>query len=123
MPVSSVSGLLSTSSYFIAVLLLMVVVMSPVAEIYRGASTDSAAALARGVAGQIDSMSPGMTTELEFSSYPGTSVSVTLSGSSVIATVNGFSSTHTVTWPLGTAILQPGRQYDLVVSAGVITIE
>lgn len=123
MPTSGVSGYLSTSAYFIAVLLLMVVVMNPVAEVYHGASADSAGALARGVAGQIDAMSPGMKTELEFASYPGTFASVALSGSSVTATVNGFSSTETVTWPLAATVLQSGHQYDLVVSGGVVTVE
>ena len=123
MPASSVSGLLSTSAYFIAVLLLMVAVMSPVASLYRDASTDSAGALARGVADQIDAMSPGMTTEMDLASYPGTSASVVLSGSTVTATVNGFSSTQTVNWPLATASLESGHQYDLVMSGGVVTVE
>ena len=43
MPTSSVSGMLSTSAYFTAVFLLMVVVMAPVGEhVYRGASRTSA---------------------------------------------------------------------------------
>jgi hypothetical protein len=123
MPASSVSGLVSTSAYFIAVLLLMVVVMTPVAGLYRDASASSAGALARGVADQIDAMSPGMKTELELAAYPGTSASVALSGSTVTATVNGFSSTQTVDWPLAAASLESGHQYDLVISGGVVTVE
>lgn len=122
MPVSSVEGLLSTSVYFVAVLLLMAVVTAPLASLYRGASAQAAETLAKGVAGQVDALSPGMETEVEFDSYPGASVSVQFSGAGVTATVNGFSFTVTAHWPLSAADLGSGRQYDVMLSDGVVTV-
>ncbi len=122
MPASSVEGLLSTSVYFIAVLLLMAVVMAPVASLYRGASTQAAQTLAKGVADQIDALSPGMETEIEFSSYLGTSVSVQFSGEAITATVNGFSSTVATHWSLVAASLDSGKQYDLTLNGGTVAV-
>lgn len=122
MPVSSVEGLLSTSVYFVAVLLLMVIVMVPVASLYTGASAQAARALAKGVAGQVDALSPGMETMVEFGSYPGMSVSVRFSDEAVTATVNGFSSTVATSWPLNGVLLEPGTQYDLALNGGVVMV-
>ncbi len=122
MPASSVSGLLSTSMYFAAVILLMVVIMSPVASLYRLASLDSANAFARGVASQVDDLSPGMVTSVEFESSPGTAVSVSFAGSSVTATVNGFSATMNVDLPLSTATLDSGVTYDISLVDGEVSV-
>jgi hypothetical protein len=121
MPASSVSGLLSTSAYFLAVMLLMALVMVPVASIYRASCEEAARTLAEGVASQIDALSPGMTIQVRFGAYPGTDVSIGLSGSTVTATVDGYSSSQTVGWPLATSHLSPGQSYALSLSGGVVS--
>jgi hypothetical protein len=122
MPASSMSGLLSTSVYFAAVMLLMAVVMSPVASLYGVASLDAAGALAKGVATQIDDLSPGMVTSVEFGSFPGTHASVYLTGTNVTADVNGFSATSRVDVPLSSATLSSGVAYDVSIVDGVVTV-
>jgi hypothetical protein len=122
MPTSSVSGVLSTSVYFVAVFLLMLVVMVPSADLYRGSSQEAAGQLAHGLATQVDALSPGMRTAIEFGSTPGMDVSVHLSGTNVTATVNGFSATQQAAWQLATASLSPGEEYVLTLSGGVVTL-
>jgi len=122
MPISSVSGILSTSVYFVAVFLLMLVVMVPAADLYRGASQLAAGQLARGLADQVDALSPGMKTAIEFGSLPGMDVAVYLSGTNVTATVNGFSATQEAAWQLATASLSPGEEYVATLNGGVVTL-
>jgi hypothetical protein len=122
MPTSSVSGMLSTSVYFAAIFLLMAVVMGPAANLYRGASLEAAGHLAQGIAAQIDDLSPGMRTAIEFGSYPGMEVSVSFSGASVTATVNGFSATQEVAWQLDTYTLGPGEDYQALLRGGVVAL-
>ena len=121
MPASSISGLLSTSVYFAAVLLLMAVVMAPGLNLYRDASQKAAATLVGGVAQEVDALVPGMTSDLEFQSYPAMTASVTFSGNNVTATVDGFSSSLPVNWPLAASTLLPGHHYRLSVIDGVVS--
>jgi hypothetical protein len=115
--------MLSTSFYFAAVFLLMAVVMGPAVNLYRGASLEAAGHLAQGIAAQIDDLSPGMKTAVEFGSYPGMDVSVSFSGATVTATVNGFSATQKVTWQLDAYRLEPGEDYQVLLSGGgVVTL-
>jgi hypothetical protein len=122
MPVSSVSGMLSTSFYFVAVLLLMVVIMGPALSVYSGASLEAAGRIDRAVAVQVDDLAPGMRTVVEFGSYPGMVVSVKFSGDNVTSTVNGFSATESVGWQLATCTLGPGERYEFQLSGGVVTL-
>jgi len=122
MPVSSVSGLLSTSVYFGALFLLMVVVMVPGLSLYSDASQTAARTLATGVADQVDAMSPGMTTDIEFGSFPATWVAVFFSGTTVAASVNGFTSTAQVVWPLSASRLVPGQHYLLTIEGGTVAV-
>jgi hypothetical protein len=122
MPTSSISGIVSTSVYFAAVLLLMVAVMAPAVTLYRGSSLEAAARLAHGIAAQIDDLSPGMRSAIEFGSYPGMEVAVTLSGANVTATVNGLSATQAVNKQLVTSTLMPGEVYEVVLAGGVVTV-
>jgi hypothetical protein len=123
MPVSSVSGLISTSAYFAAVLLLMVVLIAPAGDAYHDASERAASVLAGGIAQQIDALSPGMKTDLEIGSFPGITVSVTFSASVVTATVDGASATQSVLWTLPPASLSPGHQYTLGLNGGLVIVE
>lgn len=122
MPVSSISGVISTSAYFTAVFLLMLVVMSPVASLYKAASLESAGTLAGGIATQVDDLSPGMVTSIEFGSYPGTGASVSFAGTDVTATVNGYSSSVAVDLPLSTCSLHPGVRYSVSLVNGVVAV-
>jgi hypothetical protein len=122
MPTSSVSGMLSTSAYFAAVFLLMAVVMGPVANLSRGVSLEAAGHLAQGIATQVDNLSPGMKTMIEFGSYPGMDASVTFSGSNVTAIVNGFSATQRVDVQLASCKLEPGKDYQVLMNGGVVEL-
>jgi hypothetical protein len=122
MPTSSVSGIISTSVYFAAVLLLMAAVMAPAVTLYRDASLEAAGRLAHGIAAQVDDLSPGMKSAIEFGSYPGMDVAVTFSGANVTATVNGLSATQAVNKQLTTARLAPGEVYEILLVGSVVNI-
>jgi hypothetical protein len=123
MPASSVSGVISTSLYFAAMFLLMAVVLGPVVSLYRDSSVAAATHLDQGIAAQIDGLSPGMKTEVEFGSFPGTSISVSFAGDNVTATVNGYSVSETVAWSLASQQLGPGKGYDVYLVGGVVQVE
>jgi len=122
MPVSSFSGLFSTSVYFGALFLLMMVLMLPGLNLYRDAGQTAARALATGVADQVDAMSPGITTDIEFGQFPATSAQVTFSGTTVSASVDGFTSNVRVVWPLSDSRLIPGHHYELTMQGGVVSV-
>jgi len=122
MPTSSISGLFSTSAYIFALMLLMVAVMTPALALYRDANVEAAGRLAQGLAGQLDDLSPGMKTVVEFGSSPGVDVAVTFSAAGVTATVDGFSATRPVGWPLASSTLVPGVDYEILLAGGVVTI-
>jgi hypothetical protein len=122
MPVSSVSEQISTALYFSSVFILMIVAMVPVTNLYRDSNQLAADRLASGIAAQVGALVPGMTSELEFGSYPGMNVSVRLSGSEVIASVNGLTSASPTSWLMDSIVLSPYRHYSILLSGGVVSV-
>jgi hypothetical protein len=122
MPVSSVSEQLSTALYFSSVFILMIVAMMPVTSLYRDSNQLAAQRLASGIATQVGALVPGMTSEIEFGSSPGMNVSVRLSGSEVVATVNGLTSASSTSWRMDSVVLSPYRQYSIQLSGGVVIV-
>ncbi len=118
MPVSSLSGALSTSVYFASMLLLLGILIPPVRTAYGDADLAAAKHLAESIAGQIDALSPGMTTVLRFGSFPGVDISVALSGRSVTATVDGSSAREDVIWTLPGSVLSSDRGYVVELEGG-----
>ncbi len=122
MPVTSLSGALSTAVYFASMFLLLGILVPPVRSVYGDADLAAARHLAGGIAGQIDALSPGMESLVSFDSLPGVSVSVTLSGSSVIATVGGESASESVNWGLPGVALSAGQDYEVTLNGGVVVL-
>lgn len=123
MPVSSVSGVVSTSTYVVSMALLLALLAPSLRAASSGADAAAAAHLSQAIASQIDDLSPGMSTTLRFGSSPGAPASVTLSGSSVTATVGGQSSTRAVAWALPDSVLSSGRDYVVSLNgAGVVEL-
>ncbi len=122
MPVSSLSGALSTAVYFASMLLLLGVMVPPVRTASGDADLAAARHLAVSIAGQIDGLSPGMTSVLKFSSFPGVSASVALSGFSVTATVDGVSASDAVTWAVPTLALSADHGYVVQVAGGALVL-
>jgi hypothetical protein len=122
MPVSSLSGALSTSVYFASMLLLLGVLIPPVRTAYGDADLAASRHLAASIAGQIDDLSPGMTSVLKFSSFPGVAESVALSGFSVTATVDGISASDAVTWAVPTLDLSADHAYVVEISGGALEL-
>jgi hypothetical protein len=121
MPVSSVSGTLSTSVYFISMFLLLGILVPPVRTAFHDADFAAATHLAEGISGQIDALSPGMTTVLKFGSFPGVSTSVALSGTEVVATVDGVSASESVVWQqLPSLVLSADYDYEVTLNGGVV---
>jgi len=118
MPVSSLSGVLSTTVDFASMLLLLGILVPPVRTAYGDADLSAARHLAESIAGQIDTLSPGMTTVLKFGSFPGVATSVALSGRSVRATVDGSSAIEPVIWTLPSSVLSADRGYVVELKGG-----
>jgi hypothetical protein len=116
MPVSSVSGALSTSIYFASLFLLLGVLLPPTRSAYDDACAESARHLAGSIADQIDELSPGMTSALQFGSFPGAATTVTLAGVNVTVDVGGASATVSTVWQLQRASLSPGRSYEVTLT-------
>jgi hypothetical protein len=117
MPVNSLSGSLSTSVYFASMFLLLFVIAAPVGTAFRDANQRAAQELASGIATQIDDLSPGMQSSLILRSSPGISVSVSLSGSSVTAVVDGQSASAQVRWDIAQSTLVGGRIYTVALGS------
>ncbi|MDA4114326.1 MAG: hypothetical protein OK474_09790 [Thaumarchaeota archaeon] len=122
MPVSSVSGTLSTSVYFVSLFLLLGVLIPPVKTAFHDADLAAATHLAEGISEQIDALSPGMTTVLKFGSFPGVSASVALSGTNVSASVDGVSASETVVWQLPSLVLSVDQGYAVALKGGVVLL-
>lgn len=122
MPASSVSGLLSTSVYFISMLLLLALLVGPAANLYTGASLQAAKHLADGIAAEVNDLVPGMTTKVGFDPSLGTRESVSLSGTLVTATVNGQSAAAALDWPAVNASLVAGTPYIVYLADGVVQV-
>jgi hypothetical protein len=122
MPVSGVSGTVSTSVYFVSMLLLLGILVPATKGAYGDATSRSASQLAGALADQIDALSPGMTSEISFSSFPGVSASVVLSGRSVTATVDGSSASAPVALELPTTTLTPDTRYVVSVRGGALVV-
>lgn len=122
MPASAVSGIFTTSIYFISLLMLLALLLNPVIAAYRLASLQAATHLASGVATELNDLTPGMTTSVEFDSYPGTSEQVSLSGTLVTAEVNGQTATAELGVPAANSTLLPGTLYEVYLSGGVAQV-
>ena len=122
MPVSSVSGALSTSVYFVALFLLLGALIPPVKAAFHDADSAAAVHLAQGISEQIDALSPGMTTTMKFSSFPGVTSSVVLSGTNVTATVDGVSASERVDWRLPSISLSTDMGYELTLDGDVVSV-
>jgi hypothetical protein len=122
MPVSSISGTLSTSVYFVSMFLLLGVLIPPVKAAFHDADLAAATHLAEGISEQIDALSPGMTTVLKFGSFPGVATSVALSGTNVSATVDGVSASERVVWQLPSLVLSADRGYVVALNGGVVGV-
>jgi hypothetical protein len=118
MPASSISGALSTSVYFIAMFLLLGMLVPPIRAAYQDSDLAAAGHLAEGTAEQIDDLSPGMTSVLEFGSFPGVTTSVVLSGDAVTATVGGASASAPVVCLLPGSVLSADVAYTVVLEGG-----
>jgi hypothetical protein len=122
MPVSSVSGAISTSVYFTSLFLLLGFTLVPVRAACQEADLSAARNLAAGLAGQIDDLSPGMTTVLRFASLPGVPASVALSGASIVVSVGGESVRESVVWPMPDLNLSSDRAYVVSLDGGAIDV-
>jgi hypothetical protein len=122
MPVSSVSGTLSTSVYFVSLFLLLGVMIPSVKTAFHDADLVAATHLAEGVSEQIDALSPGMTTIIRFGSFPGVSTSVTLSGTNVSASVDGVSASERVVWRLPSLVLSADHGYAVALDGVVVSL-
>lgn len=122
MPVSSVSGALSTSIYFASLFLLLGLLLSPTRATYADASAASARHLAGALAEQIDDLSPGMSSIIEFGSSPGVKTSVTLSGMNVTVDVGGTSATARTVWLLQESSLSSGRSYEVTLAGDEVSV-
>ncbi len=122
MPVSGVSGALSTSIYFVSLFLLLATLIPPTRAAYDDADLAAARHLAGALAQQIDDLSPGMTSALKFGSSPGVSTSVLLSGRNVTATVGGSSATAGVVWQLPTSLLSADDTYVVSLDGGALEV-
>ena len=122
MPVSSVSGAVSTSVYFVSLFLLLGVLIPPVKAAFHDADAAAATHLAEGISQQIDALSPGMMTTLKFGSFPGVTCSVVLSGANVTATVDGVSASQRVSWQLPSIALSADRGYVLALDGAVLSV-
>jgi hypothetical protein len=122
MPVSSITGSLSTAIYFASLLLLLGVLIPPVRASFHDADLAAATHLDQGIAEQIDALSPGMTTVLKFGSFPGVATSVVLSGKNVTVTVDGVSASEVVAWALPSLTLSTDTGYVVTLAAGEVTL-
>jgi type II secretory pathway pseudopilin PulG len=113
----------SNSTYIVSMALLLALLAPTLRAASSSADASAAAHLSGGIAEQIDDLSPGMSTALSFDSSLGAVASVTLSGSTVTATVGGQSATRTVTWLLPTSVLSSGHEYVVSLDgAGVVEL-
>jgi hypothetical protein len=122
MPVSSLSGALSTAVYFASMFLLLGILIPPVKTVYEDADMAAARHIAEGIAGQIDALSPGMSSVVWFASVPGSSASVVLSGGSVTATVGGESASEPVRWGLPGVSLSTDLDYEVTLNGGALEV-
>jgi hypothetical protein len=122
MPVSSVTGSISTAVYFASLFLLLGVLIPPVKTSFHDADLAAATHLAQSIGEEIDALSPGMTTVLKYGSFPGVATSVVLSGNNVTATVDGVSASEEVAWALPSLTLSADTGYDVTVEGGAITV-
>lgn len=116
MPVSSLSGSLSTSVYFASLFLLLFVLSGPVGGAYADANQRAAQQVAAGVAAQINRLAPGMETELVLRSAPGVSTTVDIDGTTLTAVVDGHSASAELDWSLGRTTLTSGTGYVVTIA-------
>ena len=117
MPVTSLSGSLSTAVYFASMFLLLFALAGPVRAAFEDSSLRSSQQIASGVATQLDDLCPGMASSLSIQSSPGVSVSVHLAGSNVIVFVDGASAHAQVRWDMPDVTLSPGHDYTVDVES------
>jgi len=117
MPVSSLSGSLSTGVYFASMFLLLFVLANPVRIAFHDADLRAAQQIASGVATQLDDLSPGMESSLSLQTSPGVSVSVRLAGPNVTAVVDGVSASADVRWTIPDITLATGHDYTVTIEA------
>jgi hypothetical protein len=122
MPVSTLSAALSTSIYTISLLLLLGILVYPVHDVFDSSRQRAADVIVRGLAAELNSLAPGMTSRLEVAPVPGTSISIGFAGKTVSVTVDGAASSEPVRWMLPQAALAPGRWYTVSLRDGLVDL-
>jgi hypothetical protein len=122
LPTSSVSSQVSDAIYYASIILLSLLLARPVYLAYSGSQERGAQTVSSSLAAVIDAMSPGMTLVTSLQAYPGIPLTVTLSGTSVSASVGHASSSSPVRWQLQRALLLPGTDYSFTLRGGTVEV-
>lgn len=122
MPTVAVSSQLSDAVYLVSIIALSVLLARPVFLVFAASQQRGAEAVASGLGGMIDSMSPGTTVVASLATYPGVQLSVTLSGTTVAASFGKTTATAGVRWELQRATLSPGETYSFTLRGGEVLV-
>ena len=122
MPTASVSSQLSDAVYLVSIIGLSILLARPVYLVFSASQERGAEAVAAGLGGMIDSMSPGTTLVTRLESYPGVQLTVTLSGSTVAASFGKTTATSPVKWDLPHSTLSPGETYAFTLKGGEVSV-
>jgi hypothetical protein len=122
LPAVAVSSQLTQAVYFASIIGLSLLLARPVYLVYSASQERSAQVVASGVEAVIDSMSPGTTVVTSLESYPGVQLSVTLSGTTIVASFGGAKASAQATWDLPRTTLSPGASYSFTLNGGDVLV-
>jgi hypothetical protein len=122
MPTVTVSSQLSDAIYLVSIVGLSILLARPVYLVFAASQERGAEAVASGMGGMIDSMTPGTTFVTRLESYPGVQLSVTLSGTTVEASFGKEAAVSHVRWQLPHATLSAGETYAFTLDGGEVSV-
>jgi hypothetical protein len=122
MPAVAVSSQLADAIYLVSIVGLSILLARPVYLVFAASQERGAEAVASGMGGMIDSMTPGTTFVTKVESYPGVQLSVALSGTTVEATFGKAAAASHVRWELPRATLYPGETYAFTLNGGEVSV-
>ena len=121
MPTTGISAQVEQAVYMASVFGLLLLLARP-AYLVFSASEGRDQAVAQGVAGTVDALAPGSSVMVSLPAYPGLSLSVSISGTLVIASVDGNQANATVQWPMEPMVLDAGASYSFALADGHVLV-
>ena len=122
MPTTGISAQVEQAVYMASVFGLLLLLARPAYLVFSASEERGAQAVAQGVAGTVDALAPGSSVMVSLPAYPGLSLSVSISGTLVIASVDGTQANATVQWPMEPMVLDAGASYSFALADGHVLV-